>query len=168
MIAVVIGVALLTTISQADEKCKGGNINQHLCQKTCNLSSCSCDMTETSPFTSCAQKCHFFSSCPVMVCSGKPNFFLCRKGDAMNIILVIRAQDLVAASRLPPRCYLIGIQIGESPHPPPPFSLSVPVRSLWARIQRCKVNQCLQWRILITTRRGDWSGFRSEEGPVDP
>ena len=72
LIAVVIAVALFTTISQADEKCKGGSINQHLCQKTCNLTSCSCDMTDTSPFTSCAQKCHFFSSCPKMICSGKP------------------------------------------------------------------------------------------------
>ena len=72
MIAAVIGVALIITISQADEKCKGGKINQHLCQKTCNLTSCSCDMTDTSPFTSCAQKCHFLSSCPKMICSGKP------------------------------------------------------------------------------------------------
>ncbi|XP_020611950.1 keratin-associated protein 5-5-like [Orbicella faveolata] len=71
MIAVVIGVALFMTVSQADEKCKGGNINQHLCQKTCNLTSCSCDMTDISPFTSCAQKCHFFSSCPKMICSGR-------------------------------------------------------------------------------------------------
>ena len=76
MIAIVIGVALFTTISQADEKCKGGKINQHLCQKTCNLTSCSCDMTDTSPFTSCAQKCHFSSSCPEMVCSGEPDLVL--------------------------------------------------------------------------------------------
>ena len=75
MIAVVTGVALFMTISQADEKCKGGKINQHLCQKTCNLTSCSCDMTDTSPFTSCAQKCHFFSSCPKMICSGKRDTF---------------------------------------------------------------------------------------------
>ena len=79
MIAAVIGVVLFATISQADESCKGGNINQHLCQKTCNLTSCSCDMTDTSPFASCAQKCHFFSSCPEMVCSGELDIFLCER-----------------------------------------------------------------------------------------
>ena len=85
MIAVVLGVALFTTISQADDKCKGGNINQHLCQKTCNLTSCSCDMTDISPFTSCAQKCHFFSSCPEMVCSGKPYIFSCKENQYLVI-----------------------------------------------------------------------------------
>ncbi|XP_078354062.1 uncharacterized protein LOC144638711 isoform X2 [Oculina patagonica] len=72
MIAVIIGVVLFTVaVSLADEKCKGGMINQELCQKTCNISSCFCDMTESSPFSSCTQKCHFSSSCPEMDCSGK-------------------------------------------------------------------------------------------------
>lgn len=88
LIAVVTGVALFTSISQTDEKCKGGNINQHLCQKTCNLTRCSCDMTDTSPFTSCAQKCHFFSSCPKMICSGKP--FVLRLLEARNSLGVMR------------------------------------------------------------------------------
>lgn len=79
MVAVVVAGAMFTTVSVAEEKCKGGMINQELCQKTCNLSSCFCDMTETSPFSSCAQRCHFSSSCPGMDCSGKPGIFLCKE-----------------------------------------------------------------------------------------
>ena len=77
---VVVAVAMFTTLSLADEKCNGGNINQHLCQKTCNFSKCSCDMVETTPFSSCSQKCHFFSSCPEMVCSGKLDLISLHKG----------------------------------------------------------------------------------------
>lgn len=71
IIAVVMGVVLCTTTLIASEQCNDGYINQHLCQKTCNFTHCSCIMTETTPFTSCTQTCNFLSSCPQMVCSGR-------------------------------------------------------------------------------------------------
>lgn len=101
MIAVIIGVALFTVaVSLADEKCKGGMINQELCQKTCNLSSCFCDMTDTSPFSSCTQKCHFSSSCPEMDCSGKPGFFSLHLFIS-GTVLARRVKEPVASSKLP-------------------------------------------------------------------
>ena len=69
---VIITVVLFATaMSLASEQCKSGSVNQHLCHKTCNISHCSCIMTDATPFTSCTQKCNFLSSCPEMVCSGK-------------------------------------------------------------------------------------------------
>lgn len=87
IIAVVMGVVLFTTTLIASEQCNDGYINQHLCQKTCNFTHCSCIMTETTPFTSCTQTCNFLSSCPQMVCSGKLNFLLlyCRKDMKGNL-----------------------------------------------------------------------------------
>ncbi|XP_073259287.1 uncharacterized protein [Porites lutea] len=60
-----------TAMSVASEQCEDGSLNQHLCQKKCNFSHCSCKMTETTPFSSCSQNCNFLSSCPTMACSGR-------------------------------------------------------------------------------------------------
>lgn len=67
----VVLVTMFATFSRAEEKCAGGHINQNLCQKTCNFNKCTCDMVDTTSFSSCSQKCHILSSCPAMDCSGR-------------------------------------------------------------------------------------------------
>lgn len=73
IVSAVLSIALLTEVSLASsDNCQVvGSLNQHLCQKTCNRTQCSCIMTESTPFSSCAQKCNFLSSCPQMLCSGR-------------------------------------------------------------------------------------------------
>lgn len=67
----VVLVTMFATFSRAEETCAGGHINQHLCQKTCYFNKCTCNMVDTTSFSSCSQKCHFLSSCPAMDCSGR-------------------------------------------------------------------------------------------------
>ncbi|RMX47966.1 hypothetical protein pdam_00005311 [Pocillopora damicornis] len=71
----VVLVTMFATFSRAEEKCAGGHINQNLCQKTCNFNKCTCDMVDTTSFSSCSQKCHILSSCPAMDCSGNQTLF---------------------------------------------------------------------------------------------
>lgn len=71
----VVLVTMFATFSRAEEKCAGGHINQNLCQKTCKFNKCTCDMVDTTSFSSCSQKCHILSSCPAMDCSGNQTLF---------------------------------------------------------------------------------------------
>ena len=81
----VVLVTMFATFSRAEEKCAGGHINQNLCQKTCNFNKCTCDMVDTTSFSSCSQKCHILSSCPAMDCSGNQTLFFQAKLNLLTI-----------------------------------------------------------------------------------
>lgn len=81
----VVLVTMFATFSRAEEKCAGGHINQNLCQKTCNFNKCTCDMVDTTSFSSCSQKCHILSSCPAMDCSGNQTLFSQAKWNLLTI-----------------------------------------------------------------------------------